>query len=139
MIVLDTNVLSELTRPTPDHDVARWFESCSQPLALSVITLQEISYGIARLPEGERRLSLAEAFLQLQAAVRDRTLNVTADIAIMAGTMQAAAAQRGRILDGADALIAGTCAAHTAALATRNGKDFLDLGLTVIDPWQASA
>lgn len=139
MIVLDTNVLSELMRPSPDRDVLQWFDSCPQPLSLSVITLQEISYGIARLPEGDRRLSLAEAFFQLQAAMHDRTLDVTSDIAILAGTMQAAAAQRGRILGGADALIAGTCAAHAAVLATRNGKDFLDLGLTVIDPWQAPA
>jgi predicted nucleic acid-binding protein len=139
MILLDTNVLSELMRPAPAPEVMRWFETCTDPLALSVISIQEITYGITRLPESQRQRALVDGFIQLQMQLGQRMFGVTTEIAILAGTMQATYATQGRVLQGADALIAGTCVSHGATLATRNTKDFDELDLRLMNPWLSAA
>ena len=136
MIVLDTNVISELMRATPEPRVLRWLDA--QPpdaVAVTAITVAEILYGIARLPKGARRASLESAAGQ----TFDEDLMVlpfddaaAVDYAAIASLQES----RGRKIAIADAMIAATCLAVGATLATRNVRDFSGLGLDVVDPWR---
>jgi predicted nucleic acid-binding protein len=140
MIVLDTNVVSELMRPAPARSVLTWVqEHPGNDLYTTAVTVAEIRYGIARLPEGRRREALHQAAGEIFAAFPGQVLSF--DLAA-ASTYADVVAQRDRLgipIDGFDAQIAAICRIHTAALATRNTKDFIDTGITVVDPWQTAA
>ncbi|HWH01830.1 MAG TPA: type II toxin-antitoxin system VapC family toxin [Pilimelia sp.] len=139
MIVLDTNVVSELMRAAPDPAVLAWIrERPGDDMCTTAVTVAEIRYGIARLPEGRRREALHQAATEIFAAFSDQVLPF--DLAA-AGAYAAVVAQRevlGRPIDGFDAQIAAICRAHAATLATRNTKDFADTGVIVVDPWQGN-
>lgn len=139
MIVLDTNVVSETLSRSPNVGVMGWLHD-QEPssLHLSAVTVAEISYGIALLPTGERRARLAEAWHELQMAWADRILSVGAIEAELAGVALASRRAEGRPISLADALIAGVCISRGCILATRNTQDFVDLGLHLVDPWQAA-
>lgn len=139
MIVLDTNVLSELMRPEPAPPVIRWMSD--QPLAaLYVTTLSyaEILLGIDLLPEGRRRQHLAEqAATMFSEDFAGRVLGF--DIAA-APTYAAIAGQRrraGQPLAAIDGMIAAIAQAHGAAIATRD-SDFGGCGVPLINPWEAA-
>ncbi|QOC94967.1 type II toxin-antitoxin system VapC family toxin [Micromonospora craniellae] len=137
MIVLDTNVVSELMRAEPAPAVVAWLQQSSNAgLYTTAVTVAEIRYGIARLPEGQRRESLHQAANEIFAAFPRQVLPF--DLAA-AGAYADVVAGRERLrhpIDGFDAQIAAICRTRTAALATRNAKDFTDTGIEVIDPWQ---
>lgn len=140
MIVLDTNVVSELMRPAPDHAVVAWVDT--QPVAdlfLTSVTAAEMLYGVARLPAGRRRTQLAE---QVGAVMKvDFARRVLAFDVVAAGHYGDIVAQReaaGRPISGADAQIAAICRSHGAALATRNVSDFDDTGIEILDPWTST-
>lgn len=141
MIVLDTNVVSELMRPRPNGLVHAWLdEQGKTECYLTATTVAEVLFGIERLPAGTRRNHLAKEFsLMLAEDFAGRVLSfdqpATAYYARVAASRQA----MGRPVSVADAQIAGICLQHGATLATRNTKDFTDCGLNVIDPWTASA
>jgi predicted nucleic acid-binding protein len=136
MIVLDTNVISELMRATPEPRVLRWLDA--QPpdaVAVTAITVAEILYGIARLPKGARRTSLESAAGQTfdeDLMVLPFDDSAAVDYAAIAALQES----RGRKIAIADAMIAATCLAAGATLATRNVRDFAGLGLDVVDPWR---
>lgn len=137
MIVLDTNVVSETLRTTPDPRVMRWLES-RRPgdLYLTATVVAELISGVERLPEGRRRITLSDELeLQLAQEYPDRVLPFDIDAARAWGVLVAARARSGRPMPPLDAQIAATCLVHDATLATRNARDFDGCGIHVIDPW----
>ncbi|SCE67031.1 hypothetical protein GA0070558_102182 [Micromonospora haikouensis] len=139
MIVLDTNVVSELMRAEPAPAVLTWLRQRSgASLHTTVVTVAEIRYGIARLPEGQRRESLHQAANEIFAAFPRQVLPFDLAAASAYADVVAGRERLGRPIDGFDAQIAAICRAQAATLATRHIKDFADTGIGVIDPWQAT-
>ena len=141
MIVLDTNVLSELIRPTPDAGVLRWVDQqLADDLWLCSPVAQELWFGIQRLPTGARQSRLARAVsAMLEEDFLDRVLPYDLQAAITCAELLALREQQGRTMTLPDAQIAAICLSHQATLATRNTKDFTGVDLQVINPWEASA
>ncbi len=140
MIVLDTNVLSELMRRQPDAGVLRWVDRIpTGEMFITAITAAELHYGVARLPEGRRRSALAARVSEmLDDDFRDRMLPFGRAAAEYYAEVTAGRDRAGRPIGMADAQIAAICRVHGGRLATRNTKDFVGAGLVVIDPWVAA-
>ncbi len=137
MIVLDTNVLSELMRHEPDAVVVEWVDrQPADDVYLTSVTLAELLYGIVRLPDGRRKAALAEL---LEAMVADDFDHRVAAFDATAAAHYADIAVRreraGRPISAADAQIAAICRSHDAVLATRNVDDFTETGISVVNPW----
>lgn len=133
MYLVDTNVLSELPRPRPDVHVVRWLEQ-QRTIILSVVSVEELAFGVARAP-APRRSRLAawlEALLGSAAAV----LDVDLAVARAAGELRAAREASGRRVAQADMLIAATALVHGLTLATRNRTDFVGCGVALVDPFR---
>jgi len=136
MIILDTNVVSELMRPEPDARVRQWVSGRrADELATTAITVAEIRHGIELLPEGRRKDALVSAATDLFAAFGDLVQPFDAQAAGWFGPVMVRRARLGLPIEGFDAQIAAICRAREAALATRNVKDFVETGVDVIDPW----
>lgn len=138
MIVLDTNVVSELMKATPDTSLRHWVGSVpGAERFMAAVTVAELGYGVERLPSGLRRDLLREA---VAAVVRedfaDRILPLDEAAAGRYGALKNGRDRDGRPIGIPDALIAAICLHHRATLATRNTRDFDDLGLTLVDPWK---
>lgn len=139
MIVLDTNVLSELMRGRPAARVLRWVDAQDAgALAITSITVAELLYGVARLADGARKDELAEA---VRGLVRDdfagRVLPFDAPAAERYAELVSERERQGRPVSTADAQIAAICRLHDAELATRNVRDFGATGVRLLDPWGA--
>jgi predicted nucleic acid-binding protein len=132
--LIDTNVLSELRRKSPDPSVARWFAyRPAGTLYLSVLTLGELRKGVERLTEPARRLALLDWLeTELPAFFAGRLLAVDAAVADRWGYLQARA---GRPLPAIDSLLAATAMQHGLVLVTRNVRDVAELGVQVLNPW----
>lgn len=138
MIILDTNVVSELMRPEPDARVRQWASGRhAGELATTAITVAEIRHGIERLPDGRRKEALLSAATDLFAAFGDFIRPFDVQAAVWFGPVMVRRARLGLPIEGFDAQIAAICRANEAALATRNVKDFAETGVAVIDPWSA--
>ncbi len=137
MIILDTNVLSELMRSAPDPAVVAWLDGqAAESVWLTSITLFEARMGLALLPSGKRRRALEDSFEQLLAQeLEHRVLPFDAEAAAQAALLGAARQQAGRVADMRDTQIAGIAMARRATLATRNLKHFDDLTTPVFNPW----
>src|SRR3990167_700946 len=137
MIILDTNVLSELMRRDPAPTVLRWLDlQPSQSLWITTITLFESRLGLALLPAGKRRDALAQAFDQLlMLDLENRVLPFDSEAAAQAALLAADRQRSGRPVDIRDTQIAGIAQARRATLATRNLRHFEGLSVTVVDPW----
>lgn len=137
MIILDTNVLSELMRPEPSPRVVAWV--AKQPateLFTTSITEAEVFYGIELLTKGKRReglLAAAEAMFAEDLA--GRIFGFESDAARVFSKIAAHRRALGRPVSHADAQIAAIVQVRGAKLATRNVADFADCGLDVVDPW----
>jgi toxin FitB len=137
MILLDTNVLSELMRAKPDPKVLAWVDAqpASQLLICST-TVAEILYGIARMPDGKRKQDLLDmASAMFDEDFAGNILPFDADAAVHYAEIAAESEARGRVVDMADAQIAAIGRLHDAVIATRNTRHFQSLGVTLIDPW----
>lgn len=140
MIVVDTNVTSELMRPSPSPAVTAWVrDRPADELYATSITLAEIGYGIARLADGRRKDELREAAEDVFSAFSDQVLAFDAVAAAEYADVVSQRDKAGAPIDGFNALIASICRANDAALATRNVEDFENTGIEVIDPWSYSA
>jgi predicted nucleic acid-binding protein len=136
--LLDTNVVSELIAKRPDRRVLRWIDGMDpNDACLSVITVGEIHRGVEKLPESKKKDAL-RAWLHgdLLARFDGRILPIDVGTMLTWGSLVARLEQRGRILPAVDSLVAAIALHHGCRLATRNVDDFLDTGLTVVNPWQ---
>lgn len=138
MIVLDTNVLSELMRPVPEPRVLAWSDSIpAQQTSITSVTISEILYGIGRMPTGMRRRrlqSIAEAIFEED--FRGRILAFDANAAVEYAALVLEREAEGRPISMADAQIAAICRVANCALATRNSRDFEFTGVSIINPWE---
>jgi predicted nucleic acid-binding protein len=135
LIVLDTNVVSELMKDTPDRSVARWFGEIETISFLSAIVIGETAFGIAKLPDGARKSKLSMQLESWQSRFANRTLSFVPTMALLYGNVLSEARRAGKPMSIPDAQIAATAREHNAILATRNIKDFSTTGLRLIDPW----
>lgn len=137
MIVLDTNVISELMRREPNAGVLAWIGE--QPIAgvfTTTLTQAEIFYGLALLPEGRRRDELlAAARPMFEVDLAGRVLPFDTDAALAYPDIAAGRRKGGQPISQIDAQIAAIVRSRGARLATRNVSDFADCGITVVNPW----
>ena len=138
MILLDTNVLSELTRAMPEPTVVEWLEANDLQLALPSIALAELRYGIARLPSGRRRASLLDFWSQTRDRFIGRIYSFDERAALAYGDLAAAAERVGRRLSVADGQIAAIAKVHRMSVATRNESDYTATGVPIVNPWTAN-
>jgi len=137
MIVLDTNVVSELMRALPAPAVLAWLQQTSSTgLFTTAVTVAEIRYGIARLPQGGRRETLHQAANEIFAAFPRQVLSFDLAAATAYADVVAGRERDGNPISGFDAQIAAICRSQAATLATRNTEDFTRTGIAIIDPWQ---
>ena len=137
MIILDTNVLGALMRTVPDAAVLEWLDrQPADSVWITSITLFETRFGLALLPAGRRRQVLEAAFDDLlREDLENRVLDFDSAAATAAASLAAARQKSGRPVDMRDTQIAGIVLARRATLATRNIRHFVDLKISIIDPW----
>jgi predicted nucleic acid-binding protein len=139
MIVLDTNVVSELMRPAPDAGVLAWIRAQDAgDLYTTSVTLAEVRYGIERLPDGRRKTLLRRTADEVFGGFEEQVLPFDARAALRYATIVFGRDRIGRPIDGFDAQVASICREQQAALATRNVTDFEHTEVEVIDPWSAA-
>ncbi|MBZ9773921.1 type II toxin-antitoxin system VapC family toxin [Mesorhizobium sp. CO1-1-8] len=138
-LLLDTNVLSEVTRLAPDARVLDWLDGLDEDRSfISVVSIAEIRRGVALMDEGRKREALAEWLARdLPQRFEQRVLPVDDQVALAWGDLMGLAKRRGRGLSSMDGLIAATAIAQELTLATRNTKDFEGYGIELFDPWTA--
>jgi predicted nucleic acid-binding protein len=135
--LLDTNVVSESTKPHPNRGVVAWLAGVEEDsVFLSVITLAEIRYGVERLAPGQRRKQL-DRWLQHDLPLRfeGRILSIDALVADACGALAARTESLGRPIEARDAFIAATAQAHRLTLVTRNRSRFETTVKTILTPW----
>lgn len=137
MILLDTNVISELIRPSPDASVRQFLRGqLAEELFTCTVCEAEILYGLKRMPSGRRRGDLSARIVAfLSEAFLDRIVPFDSACATHYGEIRASREAAGRPITVEDALIAATVRARGAVLATRNLADFEGTGITVVNPW----
>lgn len=140
MLVLDTNVVSELMRPQPAVAVLSWLAPhAPRELRMTVITRAEIRYGIARLPRGQRRAELQARADALFEDIGELTLDFDSRAADVYGLLVADRERQGSPISVPDAQIAAITLTREGELVTRNVTDFVGCGLVVHDPWAGSS
>ncbi|TCT07405.1 type II toxin-antitoxin system VapC family toxin [Paralcaligenes ureilyticus] len=140
MIVLDTNVLSELMRPQPARQVLRWIDA--QPprdLFTTSISMAEMLHGATRLPDGKRKAALQQAVTAMfEEDFFESVLAFDSSAATAYAVIVSQRERLGKPINLADAQIAAICLTRKAVLATRNTKDFKNLDLPLINPWDSA-
>ncbi len=139
MILLDTNVVSAVMQNRPDPAVVRWLDQQPpQEIWLPSVVVFELRYGLEILPAGSRRRRLKHGLeVLLSELVQGRIAPLDASAAREAALLAAQRKSSGTPVDLRDTLIAGIALVHKATLATRNQRHFEDLGLAMINPFQA--
>lgn len=132
--LLDTNVVSEVGRPRPNPGVVAFLER-EADVWVSVILFEELSYGLGRAP-AHRTAGLTAFVEAMEAEFGARALPVDREIARVSGRLRALAGVEGRVLHMADALMAATARVNGATLVTRNTRDFIGLGVDLLDPFE---
>ena len=138
MIVLDTNVISELARRAPHLGVLSWLDSLEiSEVVTSAITAAELRYGVARLPDGHRKRELAAVIRGiLTEDFHGRVLPFDERASIRYADIVTGREGIGRPIGVADAQIAAICRDLGAVLATRNTPDFEETGIELVNPWK---
>jgi predicted nucleic acid-binding protein len=139
LIFLDTNVISELARQSPEPRVVSWLEALpAATVGITAVTVAELVYGVARIAPGRRRAELAKA---IQGLVTEtfggRVWPFDVSAAGCYGLIVSGQERLGRRITMSDAQIAAICRSCDATLATRNTRDFIHTGIDLINPWQA--
>ena len=135
MILVDTNVWSELTKPRGDPAVLAWLEANDADLALSTLVIAEIRFGIELLGGTPKARDLAAWLAGLQSRYYGQTLPFAVQSAHQYGRIAAHPEVKRRQPQVIDMQIAAQAAEHAIPLATRNAKDFDWIGVQLIDPW----
>jgi toxin FitB len=135
--LLDTNVVSEWTKPRPNPGLIKWLGQVEEDeVFLSVITFAELRHGIERLPTGQRRRQLDEWLRsELPRRFEGRIALVDGAVADEWGRLVARRAARGRPMQAMDGLIAATAQVYGLTLVTRNAADFESSVKSVLNPW----
>jgi predicted nucleic acid-binding protein len=138
VIVLDTNVLSELLRPRPESKVVDWLRGQARSrLFTTAVSRGEMLFGVLVLPDGQRRRRLQQEVLAIFTAdMAGCVLPYDGDAANAHAEFAAMRRAQGRPVGQSDAMIAGIARSRGAALATRSVRDFEGCGITLVDPWQ---
>ena len=138
MIVLDTNIISELLRPAPNKQVEAWLSAQDgENVYFTTVGEAELKYGLALLPAGKRRNALSKAVEEiLNEDFQDRILAFDRAAARAYAVIAAARRAAGRPISQFDCQIAAITRANEAVLATRNTADFEGCGIRLIDPWK---
>lgn len=139
MYLLDTNVVSELRRPSRcDPGVWRWAQSvAADELYLSVMTVLETRIGMLRIEQRDpRQFAVLHAWLEgtILTGIQGRILEADVRVMLEAARLLAKASRPDR-----DAIIAATALVHNLTVVTRNVRDFRDTGVTVLNPWEFPA
>ena len=135
--LLDTNVLSEFLKKTPNEDVIRWFRDGDERRHhVSTLTIGEIQKGISKLSASRRKAELKVWFDHVIIRYEDRILPFGLETARIWGDALAALERRGRSLPLVDSLIAATALEHDLTIVTRNEEDFTPTGVKVLNLWQ---
>lgn len=137
MIIIDTNVISELMRPRPEPRVVVWVaQQITDDIFLTSITVAELFRGLVLMAEGRRKQALiAETELLLAEDFEGLVLPFDEAAARQYGVIVSMRQRLGRPISTFDAQIAAIAAAHGATVATRNVADFEHCGVTIINPW----
>ena len=137
MILVDTNVWSELTKARGHPAVLAWLEANDADLALSTLVIAEIQYGI-ELPSAADRRPFLQAWLTgLEGRYWGQTLTFGVEAAHHYGRIAARPEVKARKPQIIDMQIAAQAKEHGIPIATRNAKDFEWIGVELIDPWEA--
>jgi len=135
VILLDTNVLSELTKPRPAVQVIEWLAENEPRLALPTIALAELRYGIARLPEGRRKQSLLPFWNEIKRRFTGRIFSFDVRAAETYGVIVATAERQGRTVKVGDGQIAAIALVEKMPVAARDIDDFAPTGVALTNPW----
>ena len=136
MYLLDTNVMSERMKAQPSPAVIGWLDANKAELYLPSVALDELRYGVLRLPEGRRKEGFARAVEALASSYADKIVPFDAKAAWKSAEFRWQAHSSGLSPSVQDMMIAGIAAANGAVLATRNVKDFAFLGIEVVTPFE---
>jgi hypothetical protein len=139
MIILDSNVVSEIMRPRPDARVQRWLDQQSRAsIWITSVTVFEIRFGLEAMPAGKRRSALMDGFERwLGEVVEQRIASYDETAARRSAELAAERQRKGRPGELRDTMIAGIVLASHATLATRNAKHFELIAPSVVNPWEA--
>ena len=137
MLVLDTNVISEVMKAKPDPQVIAWLDSQpSSSVWTTRVSVFEIGFGLRTLPDGERKRVLQDAFkVMLTEDMDDHILDFDRAAANRAGEISAKLHGLDRSVEVRDVQIAGIVSVRHAILATRNSKYFQDIDISLVNPW----
>lgn len=137
MVVLDTNVVSELMRPSPNPAIESWIaDRPAASLFFSAVGEAELRFGLAIMPAGRRRDAFAsEIEAMLREDFADRILPFDSEAARVYAVIAASRRVAGRPIAEADCQVAAIARSRGMALATRNVRDFEDTGIHILDPW----
>jgi predicted nucleic acid-binding protein len=140
VILLDTNVISELMRPKPDPGVLAWADGLDpEAVAITAMNEAEILHGLARLPAGQRQVQLRQSWEALVAELfSGRIWPFTSEAAHWYAELLRQRERLARPMATADAVIAATALAHGVPLATRDVHDYAAIGLTLTNPWDCA-
>ncbi len=135
MIFLDTNVISETLRKSPDAAVIAWLVQNDAALALPTVTIAEIAFGIKKIHPDQRAARLQQGLADWRHRFADRIFAFTEAAALAYGDIMSAAVREGRPMTAPDGMIAAIARINGGRLATRNMADFATSGLQLICPW----
>lgn len=135
MIFLDTNVISETLRKSPDPAVIAWLVRHDAELALPTVTIAEIAFGIQKILPDQRAQRLERGLSDWRRRFADRIFGLTEDAALAYGDIMGAASRQGHGMSAPDGMIAAIARVNGGRLATRNLADFQTTGLELMSPW----
>ncbi|MER8701952.1 type II toxin-antitoxin system VapC family toxin [Mesorhizobium sp. M1273] len=136
MIFVDTNVVSETLKETPDEAVIAWLIRYDAELALPTVTIAEIAFGIQKIRPDQRAERLEQGLSDWRRRFADRIFGLTEEAALVYGEIMGAAARQGRGMSAPDGMIAAIARVNGGRLATRNLTDFETAGLVLTSPWE---
>lgn len=136
MMILDTNVISELMKESPNKNVVNWIAEIDvEQIYTTAITIAELHYGIQSLPQGKRKLALQKSLSSISSLFNKRILSFDEKTAPFYANVTVRRKEQGQPISVLDAQIAAICSRHKMPLATRSVTDFVSLELEVFNPW----
>jgi hypothetical protein len=135
VIFLDTNVVSETLRKSPDPAVVAWLVRYDAELALPTVTIAEIAFGIAKIRPDQRTVRLEQGLADWRHRFADRIFGLTEEAALAYGEIMGAASRQGFGMSAPDGMIAAIARVNGGRLATRNLTDFRTTDLDLTSPW----